>query len=91
MLKKVKNIYTCRTELNFPFFVFQMVGGGGGGSCGGGGGGVASVVMMAMLEVVLVVALAMVPETQAQRAPCYHCEIYRETHPHSRPYTAVSR
>ena len=25
-----------------------------------------------------------------QRAPCYQCELYRDAHPHSRPYNAVS-
>ena len=25
-----------------------------------------------------------------QRAPCYQCELYRDAHPHSRPYNSVS-
>ncbi|XP_047485359.1 CCN family member 2-like [Penaeus chinensis] len=29
------------------------------------------------------------PGTVGQRAPCYECEMYKESHPHSHPYTVI--
>ncbi|XP_064105652.1 CCN family member 5-like [Macrobrachium nipponense] len=35
------------------------------------------------------IAAGVVGMAGGQRAPCYQCEMYREKHPHSHPYTAV--
>ncbi|XP_066983683.1 CCN family member 2-like isoform X2 [Macrobrachium rosenbergii] len=35
------------------------------------------------------VAAGVVGMAGGQRAPCYQCEMYKEAHPHSHPYTAV--
>lgn len=49
------------------------------------------VVMEAMLRAALVM-MSMLPEAErawGQRAPCYECEVYKDTHPQSRPYEEV--
>ncbi|XP_071526471.1 uncharacterized protein [Panulirus ornatus] len=35
------------------------------------------------------VALALAPPVAGQRAPCYECELYKDSHPHSNPYIAI--
>lgn len=51
------------------------------------------VVMEAMLRAALVV-MSVLPEVErvwGQRAPCYECEVYKDSHPQSRPYEEVSQ
>jgi hypothetical protein len=51
------------------------------------------VVMEAMLRAALVV-MSLLPEVErvwGQRAPCYECEVYKDSHPQSRPYEEVSQ
>lgn len=46
-----------------------------------------------MLRAALVV-MSVLPEVErvwAQRAPCYECEVYKDSHPQSRPYEEVSQ
>jgi hypothetical protein len=49
------------------------------------------VVMEAMLRAALVI-MSVLPEVDhvwGQRAPCYECEVYKDSHPQSRPYEEV--
>ncbi|XP_021941997.1 WNT1-inducible-signaling pathway protein 1-like, partial [Zootermopsis nevadensis] len=49
------------------------------------------VVMEAMLRAALIM-MSVLPEVErawGQRAPCYECEVYKDSHPQSRPYEEI--